>query len=230
MAENSLFVSAFPLLQIPVSSGGSPNLLRGFRDSDPWSLCAASTQDVVYVLYHLPFTTAARVKPSVVIRLVLPHCSGFAQSVMYPLNLTEYSYFNSELSFTFVISQHESKSKSECGPPMRVNLYSVTSPTHHRFSELSQPLRSSRILPLDLLRQPPPVAFFFPATTVERLHPLLPLRGDIHPHCRLRVGRVTRHASHSKEPLPLFGRGVETHGGQDNTRRDRHATVFETVL
>ena len=89
-------------------------------------------------------------------------------------------------------------------------LYSLASPTHHRFSELSQPLCSTLVPPLDLLRKPPPIAFFLPATTVELLHPLLPLLGDIRPYFCHWVGGIVRHTPHLKESLPLFGCGVET--------------------
>ena len=92
-------------------------------------------------------------------------------------------------------------------------LYSLASPTHHRFSELSQPLCSILVPPLNLLREPPPIAFFLPATTVELLHPLLPLLGDIRPHLCRRIGGIAGHTPHLKEPLPLFGGGVETYSG-----------------
>ena len=109
-------------------------------------------------------------------------------------------------------------------------LHSLASPTHHRFSELSQPLCSTLVPPLDLLRQPPPPAFFLPATTVKVLHPLHPLLGDIRPHLCRRVGGVARHTPHPKESLPLFGSGVETYRRQNNAWGNRHATVLETVL
>src|SRR5258706_1192074 len=96
-------------------------------------------------------------------------------------------------------------------PPYQLS--SLASPTHHRFSELSQPLCSTLVPPLDFLRQPPPIAFFLPATTMELLHPLLPLLGDIRPHLCLRVGGIARHTPHLKESLPLFGGGVETYSG-----------------
>ena len=89
------------------------------------------------------------------------------------------------------------------------NLYSLTSPPHHRLSELSQPLRSALVPPLDLLWQPPPITFFLPTTTMELLHPLLPLLGDIRPHLCLGVVRIACQTPHSKESLPLFGGGVE---------------------
>ena len=139
-------------------------------------------------------------------------------SIMYPNNLQFTSlllfYSIGQQFFTFVTSQHDLRSQR--GPPMRIphiDLYSLASPTHHRFSELSQPLRSTLVPPLDLLRQPPPVAFFPPATTVELLHPLHPLLGDARPHLCRRVERIARHAPHLKESLPLFGGGVETYRG-----------------
>ena len=92
-------------------------------------------------------------------------------------------------------------------------LYSLASPTHHRFSELSQPLRSILVSPLDLRRQPPPVAFFLPATTMELFHPLHPLLGNARPHLCRRFEGIARHTPHLKESLPFFGGSVETYRG-----------------
>ena len=109
-------------------------------------------------------------------------------------------------------------------------LYSLASPTHHSFSELSQPLNPTLVPPLNLLWQPPPVAFFRPATAVELLHPLQPLLGDVRRHFCRWVEGIARHTTHLKESLPLFRGGVETYGGEDDGWGNCHATVLETVL
>jgi hypothetical protein len=78
--------------------------------------------------------------------------------------------------------------------------------------------------------QPPPIIPVLPAATIKRLHPLLPLLGDLRPHLRPRVRGIARHAAHAQEPFPLLRGCVEAEGGEDDAGGDRHTAMFEAVL